>query len=74
MTRHHPNRQGPLAQRQLRILEDRPDLNGEALAAVATLVGPVVREVVNLRTAAVRAVSPILPADGPEMIDANLIV
>lgn len=70
----HPDRHEPLVQRQLRVLEDRPDLDGEPLAALAALMGAIVREVVHLRAAAVRAERAILPANGPEMINADLLV
>lgn len=48
VTRHHPNRYEPLAGRQLRILENRADVVGEPLAAVAALVDPIVGEVVQI--------------------------
>ena len=37
-------------------------------------MGALIGEVVNLRAAAVGAVSAVLPADGPEMVDAHLLV
>ena len=74
VARHHPDRHEPLAERQLRVLEDRADLDGEPLAAVAALVGALIREVVNLGAAAVGAERAVLPADGPEMVDAYLLV
>ena len=74
VARHHPNSHKPLAERQLRILEDRPDLDGEPLAAIAALVGAVVRKVLNLGAAAVQAVSAVLPTNGPEMVGADLFV
>ena len=74
MAGHHPDRDEPLAQRDFAVLEDRADLDGEPLAAIAALVRPVVGEVVNLGAAAMRTVSAVLPADGAEVVDADLFI
>lgn len=74
MACHHPDCHEPLAKRQLGVLEDRANLDGEPLAAVAALVGALIREVVNLSAAAVGAICAILPADGAKMVDAHLLV
>ena len=74
VARHHPDRHEPLAKWQFRVLEDRADLNGETLPAIAALMGAIVREVVNLGAATARAIRAIFPADGLKMVDADLLV
>jgi hypothetical protein len=74
MARHHPNRYEPLPQRQFGILEDGPDFDRKPLAAIATFMCPVVREVINLGAATVWAIGTIFPADRPKVIDADLLV
>ena len=62
------------SKRQFRIFEDRPDFDREALATVAALVSPIVREVVDFDPAAVRAERAVRPTDRAEMPDAGLLV
>ena len=69
-----PDCNEPLFERQLGILKDRPDLDGEPLPALAALVRFVVPEVVDFRSAAVWAERPISPADRSEMPDTGLLV
>jgi hypothetical protein len=74
VTGDQPDCDEPLFQRQLRVLEDRSDLDGEPLPAVAALVSLIVREMVDSGSAAVRAERTIGPADRAEMPDAGLLV
>jgi hypothetical protein len=46
--RDEVDRHEPLVQPDLAVLEDRPDLDREPLAAVAALVRPVIREMIDL--------------------------
>src|SRR6185312_8639189 len=69
-----PDGKEPLVKREFRILEDRPDLDRKPLPAVAALVGPVIRKIVDARAAAVGAECTVRPADRPEVIDACLFV
>jgi hypothetical protein len=69
-----PDCDEPFAQRELRIFEDRSNLDRETLSAVAALMRLIIGEVVNLHSAAVRAERPVGPSDRAEMSDAALLV
>ena len=70
----HPNGHEPLAQRQFRVGEDRPDLDRKTRAAVAALERLAIAEVINAIAVAVGAKLAVAPADGAQMIDASLFV
>jgi hypothetical protein len=69
-----PNRDEPLPQAEFRILENRTNLDRKALSAGFALVSAAIREIVDLRAAAVWAERPVRPADRAEMLNARLLV
>ena len=74
VTGDQPDCDKPLFERQLSVLEDRSDLDGEPLPAVAALMRFVVREVVDFSSTTVRAERAVCPTDRAEMPDAGLLV
>lgn len=74
VVRDEPDRHEPLAQRQFRILEDRPDFDRKALAALAALERLAVAEMVDAVAGAIGAKLAVAPADRTQMIDAGLFV
>lgn len=69
-----PNGHEPLAQLNLAVLENGPDLDRETLAAIAALMSALVGEVINLGGATVRAIGTVFPADRSQLIDRRLLV
>lgn len=74
MVRDHPNGHEPLAQRQFRVGEDRPNLDRKTRAAAAALERLAVAEMINAVAVAVRAKLAVAPADRAQMVDASLFV
>ena len=71
---HKPDRRKPLAERELRVLEDGSDLDRKALLAISALVGALVAEVHDALRIAVRAKCPILPPDRGQVVNRRLLV
>ena len=74
MVRDEPDGHEPLAERQLRVLEDRADLHREPRLALLALEGLAVAEMIDAIAAAVRAELAVAPADCAEMVNACLFV
>ena len=72
--RGQPDRHVPFLKPDLRVLEDRADLDREPLTARRALVGAPVGEVVDVGRAAVGAIRAVGPADRTQMVDAGLFV
>lgn len=63
VVRDKPNGHEPLAERQFRILEDRPDLDRKAIFAIAAFEGLAIGEMIDAIAAAMGAKLAIAPAD-----------
>lgn len=74
VVRDEPDGHEPLAERQLRVLEDRADLHRKPRLALAALESLAVAEVIDAVATAVRAELAVAPADRAEMVDAGLLV
>lgn len=74
MRGNQPDRQHPRAQRDFAILENGAHLDREALAALAALVGALIRKVIDLGRLAVRAERAVFPADRCELVNRGLPV
>lgn len=74
MASDKPYGQHPFAQTNFTILKDRANLDRKPLAAIAAFMSAVVREVIDLGCAAMRAKCAMLPADSREMIYGCLLV
>lgn len=69
-----PDRHKPLPQRNLAVFEDGADPDAEPLATLGTLVGPPVRERVDLATVTMRTEGARLPPDRGEVGDGRIFV
>lgn len=74
VVRHEPNSHEPLAQRQLRVFEDRSDLDRKPLAAGPALERLAVGEMIDPIIAAVGAKLPVAPTQFAKMVEARLLV